>query len=194
MQVYLIRHGESEANAAGVHSGWLPVNLTALGRRQARETAALIAEVTFDRIIVSDLVRARQTAEIIFPGREKQLCADIRELDTSHLAGRKVSALREELGEAYLNARRDFDYGPLGCESREAFLSRTERFFHSLEALDCERLAVVAHAGVIRALGAFAMNLPILQFNVPVFNCSVSVLEHADGAWRMLRWNCGRLG
>ncbi|MBO4297611.1 MAG: histidine phosphatase family protein, partial [Clostridia bacterium] len=30
MEVYLIRHGESEANAGGVHSGWMPVSLTEL--------------------------------------------------------------------------------------------------------------------------------------------------------------------
>ena len=63
MQVYLIRHGESEANAAGVHSGWMPVKLTALGRGQARETAALLEGVSFDRIIASDLVRAMYLPE-----------------------------------------------------------------------------------------------------------------------------------
>ncbi|MBQ8953990.1 MAG: histidine phosphatase family protein, partial [Clostridia bacterium] len=93
MQVYLIRHGESEANAAGVHSGWRPVKLTALGRRQAQGTARLIAGVAFDEIIVSDLVRAQETARIIFPERTFTLCSDIRELDTSPLAGRKVSVL-----------------------------------------------------------------------------------------------------
>ena len=193
MQVYLIRHGESEANAAGVHSGWMPVKLTALGRAQARETAALLEGVSFDRIIASDLVRAQETARIIFPGREMTLCPDIRELDTSHLSGRKVTALKEELGEVYLNARRTFDYGPLGCEAQAAFLARTRCFFHSMESMDCQRAAVVAHAGVIRALGSFAMDLPILRFPLPVFNASVSVLEYADGAWRILRWNCGAL-
>ena len=203
MQVYLIRHGESEANAGGYHSGWLPVKLTARGRAQARETAALLAGVPFDRIIVSDLVRARETAEIIFPGREFTRCEAIRELDTSHLSSRKVSELREELGEVYLNARRTFDYGPLGCEPQAAFLERVRRFFHSLEALDGERVAMmkgedeltalVTHAGVIRALGAFAMDLPIGRFALPVANGSVSVLEYAGGSWRIFRWNCGRL-
>jgi len=193
MEVYLIRHGESEANAAGVHSGWSPVRLTARGRDQARETAKLIEGAAFDKIIVSDLPRAQETAEIIFPGREKTLCADIRELDTSPLSGRKVTALKEELGEVYLNARRTFDYGPLGCESQAAFLRRVRRFFHSMESIECERLAVVSHAGVIRALGSFAMDLPIGRFTLPVSNCSVCVLEYDGAAWRILRWNCGRL-
>jgi len=194
MEVYLIRHGQSEANAAGVHSGWAPVSLTALGRDQARETAALIEGVSFDRIIVSDLRRARQTAEIIFPGREFEFNSDIRELDTSPLAGRTVSALAEELGEVYLNARRTFDYGPLGCESQAAFLARVARFFHGMASLNCERAAIVAHAGVIRALGALAMDLPIDRFPLPVSNCSVSVLEYRENAWCIFRWNCRRLG
>ena len=193
MQVYLIRHGESEANAGGYHSGWLPVKLTKKGRDQARETAALIEGAAFDRIIVSDLPRALETAEIIFPGRAFTLCPDIRELDTSHLSNRLVSELREELGEVYLNARRSFDYGPLGCEPQSAFLGRVRRFFHSMEEMEGDRLAVVTHAGVIRALGAFAMDLPIQRFALPVSNCSVSVLEFTGGAWRVFRWNCGRL-
>ena len=194
MEVYLIRHGESEANAGGYHSGWAPVSLTEKGRSQARETAALIENVPFDRIIASDLRRAQETAHIIFPDRDIEFCADIRELDTSHLFGRLVSDLKKEMGEIYLNARRTFDYGPLGCEPQAAFLQRTRRFFDGMASLDCGRAAVVAHAGVIRALGSFAMNLPILQFPLPVSNCSVSVLEYKDGAWRMQRWNCGRLG
>ncbi|MBO4883790.1 MAG: histidine phosphatase family protein [Clostridia bacterium] len=194
MEVYLIRHGESEANAGGYHSGWAPVSLTEKGRSQARETAALIENVPFDRIVASDLKRAQQTAQIIFPNRAIEYNADIRELDTSHLFGRLVSDLKKEMGETYLNARRTFDYGPLGCESQAAFLVRVRRFFDGMASMDCERAAVVAHAGVIRALGSFALNLPILQFNVPVYNCSVSVLELMDGAWRLQRWNCGKLG
>ena len=194
MEVYLIRHGESEANAGGYHSGWAPVSLTEKGRAQARETAALIENVSFDRIIASDLKRAQETARIIFPNRDIEFCADIRELDTSHLFKRKVTDLKEELGEVYLNARRTFDYGPLGCEPQAAFLARVRRFFDSMASLDCERAAIVSHAGVIRTLGSFTLNLPILQFNVPVSNCSVSVLEYKDGAWRMQRWNCGKLG
>ena len=193
MEVYLIRHGESEANAGGYHSGWAAASPTEKGRQQARETAALIEGMAFDRIIVSDLKRAQQTAQIVFPNRDYELSSDIRELDTSHLYGRLVSDLKVELGEVYLNARRTFDYGPLGCESQEAFLARTRRFFDGMKSLNCERAAIVAHAGVIRALGAFAMNLPILQFSVPVYNCSVSVLEYRDEAWRLQRWNCGKL-
>ncbi len=194
MEVYLIRHGESEANAGGYHSGWAPVSLTEKGRAQARETAAFIENVSFDRIIASDLKRAQETARIIFPDREIEFCAGIRELDTSPLSGRKVTALKEELGEVYLNARRTFDYGPLGCEPQAAFLARIRRFYDGMASLDCGRAAVVTHAGVIRALGSFAMNLPILQFPLPVSNCSVSVLGLTDGAWRILRWNCGPLG
>ncbi len=51
MLLYLIRHGESEANADGTHSGWSPVNLTEAGRAQAASARSLLDGVSFDRIL-----------------------------------------------------------------------------------------------------------------------------------------------
>jgi probable phosphoglycerate mutase len=62
---YLVRHGESEGNAARVFTGQLDSPLTARGRRQAEAVAEELAKVNFDRIVSSDLSRTRDTAEVI---------------------------------------------------------------------------------------------------------------------------------
>ncbi|RPI31749.1 MAG: histidine phosphatase family protein, partial [Chloroflexota bacterium] len=63
----LLRHGESVGNANGVYQGQADFELSDLGRRQAQALAErwVAEEKTFDLVISSPLLRARQTAEII---------------------------------------------------------------------------------------------------------------------------------
>jgi broad specificity phosphatase PhoE len=64
--LYLVRHGESEANVRRVFSnGKLDLPLTDLGRRQARQTAAWLDGRGVAHVFSAPLLRARQTAEII---------------------------------------------------------------------------------------------------------------------------------
>jgi broad specificity phosphatase PhoE len=65
--ITLLRHGESTGNAGGYLQGQADFPLSDTGRNQAEALAGrwLTEEVTFDRIISSPLLRARETAEII---------------------------------------------------------------------------------------------------------------------------------
>ena len=60
--VYLIRHGESEANEKDVFIGHTDLALTALGKRQAQITAEYLKDIVPDAIYSSDLQRAWFTA------------------------------------------------------------------------------------------------------------------------------------
>src|SRR5512145_612212 len=65
--ITLLRHGESEGNLAGVIQGQMDLPLTPRGCRQAEALGKhwKAKGVTFDRIVTSPLLRARQTAEIV---------------------------------------------------------------------------------------------------------------------------------
>lgn len=67
MRLFLVRHGESEANAAGTFEGYADAALTALGRRQAEQIAQRAASwrVQNARLITSPMQRARHTADAI---------------------------------------------------------------------------------------------------------------------------------
>jgi len=98
MKVYLIRHGETEFNAERKAQGWCDVKLTENGMMQAAELGEGIKNIKFDRIISSDLVRAKQTANIIFGNDPKtEYDERLREVNNTVLAGRK----RDELVAAY---------------------------------------------------------------------------------------------
>jgi probable phosphoglycerate mutase len=62
-RLLLVRHGESEWNAAGRWQGQADPPLTDTGRSQAMRAARAIGAV--DAIVASDLQRARDTAEIL---------------------------------------------------------------------------------------------------------------------------------
>lgn len=67
MRIYLVRHGESEANVAGIINDdpYRPVALTPRGCHQAESAAAVLREVAFTHAYSSQFLRARQTADII---------------------------------------------------------------------------------------------------------------------------------
>lgn len=63
--IYLVRHGESEANVNKIVQGHTDSPLTERGVKQAKEVAETFKDVKFDAIYSSDLDRAKRTAQII---------------------------------------------------------------------------------------------------------------------------------
>lgn len=65
MNLILIRHGQSEWNAIGRWQGQADPPLDETGRQQARHTARQLRSQHLDALVSSDLLRARETAQII---------------------------------------------------------------------------------------------------------------------------------
>ena len=65
MTLYVIRHGESESNVQGKWGGQYNTPLTSKGLEQAKQSADNLADINFEIIVSSSLIRVRQTAEII---------------------------------------------------------------------------------------------------------------------------------
>jgi broad specificity phosphatase PhoE len=80
MKIIFVRHGESEANVAGIINDD-PARLVALtdtGRNQAAVAAEQLRSVPFTCAYVSELLRARQTAEILLRHQACPLHVDSR--------------------------------------------------------------------------------------------------------------------
>ena len=65
MKLYVTRHGETDFNVEGRYTGSTDIPLNAKGLHQAEELASKLSDIKFDVIISSQLLRAKQTAEII---------------------------------------------------------------------------------------------------------------------------------
>ncbi|HEY8886079.1 MAG TPA: histidine phosphatase family protein [Candidatus Microsaccharimonas sp.] len=62
MRLYIVRHGETDANAQGIVQGWLDTELNKKGLAQAVDTASDFSKPV-DAIYSSDLKRAMRTAQ-----------------------------------------------------------------------------------------------------------------------------------
>ncbi len=171
--VSLIRHGETPWNRAGLWQGHADPDLTAEGLAQAEALAvALAAEharAPWQRVYSSDLLRARRTAQCLAErlGLALEVDRRLRELDV----GRWVGLTRAEIEAREAALLAAFERGepgvrPGGGESRIEIRERSHAFLCELAAQRAgERLLVVTHLGVIRALvpGARPGNLERLE-------------------------------
>ena len=64
-RLILVRHGESTWNAEELLQGQLDPPLSERGREQSRALAGMLDGVPDDRIVCSDLGRARETADLL---------------------------------------------------------------------------------------------------------------------------------
>lgn len=71
MKIYIIRHGETVANAEGRMQGWTNGELTELGIKLAEVTGQAMRGIKFDIAYSSPLERARQTAKLVLNNSEK---------------------------------------------------------------------------------------------------------------------------
>lgn len=191
MKLYLIRHGETVYNAAKRCQGWCDVRLSENGEAQAKELGENIKDINFDRIIVSDLERTKQTARLVFgDNADFELDGRLREINNTHFAGRYSKDLREEYGEKFIYASRHFDYGELGGESWESLKARTGEFLNSLkEDKGSDKVAAVTHGGTIYAILSNVFGFRATGKLIHAKNCSVTVLDLKDGAWRLALYN-----
>lgn len=65
MNLYIVRHGETDWNAEGRLQGQMDIKLNSNGIKQAKQIEKELKDIDFDLIISSPLKRAKRTAEII---------------------------------------------------------------------------------------------------------------------------------
>src|SRR3954454_12108758 len=146
MEVWLLRHAETEWSRDGRHTGRTNVPLTGEGRDRARALRERIAGRPFALVLSSPLSRARETAELA--GLTPQLRDDLLEFDYGDYEGITTAQIREQRPDWYL--WRD---GSPGGESADDVGRRVDRVIEEALGADGD-VALVAHGHVLRALAA----------------------------------------
>ena len=147
----LVRHGQTEANAAGLIQGRRDPELTALGHRQAAALARAVPEAA--TVVSSPLRRARQTAEAL--GRPVEVDERWIELDFGELEGRAVGDVRGPFSKSWMA---DADWAPAGGESLGAAAKRVAAACEELVSrFGAADVVVVTHVTPIKAAAAWAL-------------------------------------
>ena len=195
MKLYVMRHGESTANRDKKSSGWSQIPLTDLGVEQAKKAGELMRDVQIDRIFASDLLRAKQTAEWIFPGREYTEDARLRELNVGVLTDHYWTENDARYGETWKNAQVNMDYRPFGGEHGNEQVARVAAFMDELSQLpDEENIAVVCHWGTVFSILHYVLQVPMDRNHIEIANGGVSCFTHSNGVWKLSGWNITEKG
>jgi alpha-ribazole phosphatase len=181
----LVRHGETDWNRDGRWQGHAETHLNDVGREQAVRLAAELDGV--DLIYSSDLVRARETADILAARLELPVRLDprLRERSFGAWEGKTAPEIESEFAAAH--ARWLSGEGP-GAEDAEPFAdfgARVQSFLaDTLAQHPDETVLIVAHGGSIRVIHAIAGGLDYVRDHrsIPgVPNCAVARYETRDG-------------
>ena len=148
-----VRHAESVWNADGRWQGHADPPLSDRGRSDARAAAASVRDAV-DRVVASDLARARETAEIVAAELaidDVEIEADLREIDVGEWSGLTRDQI-EERWPGGIDGWRDGTFAPPGAEDQRAFLDRVLRGLSGVAARDDRPALVVTHGGAVGRL------------------------------------------
>lgn len=164
MRLWLVRHGETEANVAGLYSGHAPTPLTERGIAQAQTLGTLLRNVPVDNVLCSELERARHTTQLILAEREVPVrnIPELNEMFFGDWEMRHHRDLAREDAENYAVWCNDWQNAtPTNGEGFQTFSQRVERFIAQLaDYKACQNLLVVSHQGVLSVLIARLLSMP----------------------------------
>lgn len=192
-EFYLIRHGETEANASGRWQGHEDSALTMHGESQAEALGRRLAGTSFAALYSSDLGRAYNTAKKVAGVTGLNIVTDqrLRERHLGIFQGRTREENARDFPEewkGYLTGGPDYVI-PAGESARQ----RLKRSVQCLEEIAArhsgERVAVVSHGGVLSGLMRVALGIPLTAPRAfQIWNAGINIFMFADGKWRLNTW------
>jgi broad specificity phosphatase PhoE len=167
-RLWLVRHGLTEWNAQQRFCGHSDIPLSAQGRVQARWLARQLQEEAIATLYTSDLVRARETAEIIAsqstPGLQLKVSAGWREIDFGAWEGLTYAEIAEQCQDQLGFFADPEQCSPPGGESLAHMLQRVHA---ELAAIACSGdspmdgdVVIVSHGGPLRVLLCSILGMP----------------------------------
>lgn len=185
-RLVLVRHGETDENAAGIFQGHAGGPLNAKGIEQAERLADRLAPIEFDACYGSDQPRARQTAEILLRRHEHLVplwTRALRELYMGLWQGKTSAEIRLEFPDEFRAWSAGQDVRRGGGETYAEGGARVAAALGGIAAaFPGGTVLVVSHGAVLRAAIAQWMGLALDALG-PLKNTAVTVLDCAlDGS------------
>ncbi|HEX4714999.1 MAG TPA: histidine phosphatase family protein [Ktedonobacteraceae bacterium] len=206
-RLWLVRHGLTAWNIQQRFCGQSDIPLSQEGREQARHLAQSLQPATICALYTSDLLRARETAEIIASVRARPLVVQKlvswRELDFGAWEGLTYAEIAERFPTRlgfFTDAQHD---APPGGESllqlQQRVLAALARVIDASNALDEGDILIVSHGGPLRVLLSSVLGMPLeRQWQLALNPGSLSALdlspdqdsEHPQGRLALLNASC----
>lgn len=161
MKLYLIRHGETEFNRRDVVCGRSDIPLTERGEAQARALQEKVRATHFDRVFVSPMLRARQTADLALEGSGLTYEIEPRLIEENYGNREEVPRLDPVFSHVKYNiAMRQ----PGGGESFVGLCHRVYSFIDELlDKYPDESILLVCHGCLGRAIRTYFVDMTIQE-------------------------------
>ena len=156
MNLYLVRHGETDHNVSGTYYGWTDCDINEKGKRQAEYLRDRFQEIPVDIMLSSSLKRAYHTAEIIneVKGLPITKMDGFREIHFGAWEDKDGGYIKKTDPEMYQIWWHDWKHfqAPQG----ESFLGFYDRVIHAMEAIlktySDKNVLLTTHSGAMACL------------------------------------------
>lgn len=190
--VYVVRHGESEANREGRYQGRLDSPLSPLGHRQAAALANALTASKVACVISSPLRRCIETAVPVAARLGVALECDDRVIEIAHGTWEgRLSAEVEREDAARMHAwRRAPQHAQFDGGESLADVDARWRSFAATRRAEADAI-VVTHDILVRLAILAATNRPLAQLWEPrVENAAYAIFEINDARWQLVSECC----
>lgn len=151
IQITFIRHGQSEANIFRVMSGHSLTPLSEFGKEELLKLKKKNFYPEVDLVFCSDLPRAIETAQILYPQQEHEKLELLRETNFGPYENKPVSEVMEEFYGFFL---KDEVKGEM--ESYQTLKERVEQalqsIVESMKQHNVNTASVISHNGFLRMM------------------------------------------
>jgi broad specificity phosphatase PhoE len=197
VELWLVRHGETEWSLDGRHTSWTEIPLTEHGRKRAEELRDYLEDVKFAAVLVSPRQRAQETCRIAGFGDVAMVDDGLQEWNYGESEGKTTAQMREKYGPQWSVWNSEI----VGGESVEQVGKRADGVisravaaatYHEGPTPGGETVALFAHAHILRILAARWIGLPAVDGRLFALGTgSVSVLGYERETRVISKWNRG---
>lgn len=195
MELYIVRHGQTEWNKERRLQGSTDIMLTKEGIEAAKKTGTALRKVAFDKIYSSPLTRAYDTACYIRADRNIEIVKDerLRELCFGNLEGQVIEDMQNDK-ESHFKYFFDKPHLYIPDDKGETLYNLKERtrnfLVNEIEANEknLTRVMIVAHGALNKALVAHIKKNSIEEFWMGGVqkNCSAFVVKLEDNIYEII--------
>jgi broad specificity phosphatase PhoE len=190
MDLYIIRHGQSVANADNQLAGWLDAPLTDKGYEDARKAGEKIKNIRFEKIYASDLSRASCTCETAMNGAEYEKTTLLRELSVGEFEGMFYDERTpQDVRDCFEESVKTRDFSATGGESHQMQLDRVGAFMNMVADNHKGNVAAFTHAGTLECFLHLVLGFKVDPDTLCIPNCVICVLQWNGERWKLKHWN-----
>jgi len=185
MNIYLLRHGQTEENRKGSYYGNLDISLNSIGINQGNEAKAFFNNIKLDRVCISDKKRTLEMAKLAIGQKEIEIVQDnrINETNFGDFEGKtyeEILLLYPEECKWWQDNWKEFV--PPNGESYIKLCERVKSFMEDIKKLEYDNILICAHSGVIRAIYCYIMDENIdLFWKFGCKNGDISIIKYEYG-------------